>query len=196
MANRKSVRTTTPSGTPLLDPNILKSHVRDHRNCSAEILKLYADAAEAQLDGEPGILNMSLRTQTWEHTFTVAEGAYISCVELPYGPVITIDSVTLGGNALTVDTDYRHTVDLGTSSIEILSLGEGDLVITATCGYGPNGDDVPANIRAAAYILAAEMFKHRAQTISGPAELIQLSPMFGQIIKATSRVGETFNGWD
>ena len=196
MPKRNSVRITPPSGDPLLDPDILSKHVRDHRTCSYDVLQFYAEAAEAQLDGEPGILNLSLRTQVWQHTFVPADGSYISCVQLPYGPVQSIDAVTLDGNALVDGTDFRVVTDLGTTMIDVLSQGDGDLIVTATCGYGPNGEDVPANIRAAAYTLAAEMMKHRAQTISGPAELIQMAPLFEQIIKATSRVGETFNGWD
>ena len=151
-------------------------------------------AAEAQLDGKDGVLGMSLKTQVLEHTYsTHDDNCHITKVLVPYGPIQSIDAVSLDGATLAL-TDYETYKDLGVTYLKISEPGAGNLVVRATQGYG-DAVDVPDNIRLAAAILAAEMFKHRAQTLSGPAELIQLVPLFDQIIQANTRVGRTFEGY-
>lgn len=188
------VITPPDASDPLISLTLMQDHVRDHRASSVPTLQLYQSAAEAQLDGKDGVLGMSLKTQTLEHTYTSSDGCYIGRVLVPYGPIQSIDSVALDGVALAA-TDFEVCKDLGVTYVNVTNSGAGKLVVTATHGYG-DAEDVPDNIRLAAALLASEMFKHRATTISGPAELIQLVPLFDQIVCATSRVGQTFEGWN
>lgn len=74
---------------------------------------------------------------------------------LPYSPVITIDSVTVDGVAI---TDYTFSIYSG-----IISLPDtytGTVLITYTCGYS-NPSDVPESIKQGILILIADLYANR-----------------------------------
>jgi len=192
----RQTKVTTPRNpsASLLNLAILKDHVRDHRISSETMLDFYAQAAEDQLDGPEGLLALCLRTQTLTHTFKSRDGESYCRAQILFGPIQSIDSVSLGGTALPA-TDYEFCEDLGIGYVELVTPTTEDLVVVATHGYGDDAADVPANIRAASYLFAAELFRHRGLTLSGPAELVQLVPLFDQIVSLNSRVGQTTQNW-
>ena len=152
------------------------------------------EAAEDQLDGPDGLLAMCLRKQVLTHTFTTRDECSYSNLDILYGPVQSIDSVSVDG-VLLAATDFTVRHDLGITYIELGSATCDTVDVVATHGYGDNAADVPANIRAAAYLFAAELFNHRGLNVSGPAELVQAVPAFDMIYKLYSRVGQTTQRW-
>ena len=85
-------------------------------------------------------------------------------ITLARGEVISVDSVTVGVTALTTadyttdDHDYGFTITLN-------NLPDDRVTVVYTAGYGTNASDVPRAIAAAIYLMVADMYDNRGDTV-------------------------------
>ena len=87
---------TSPPDLPVVPLAEAKAHLRvDHDDDDVLIAGLVRAATE-HLDGWAGVLGRCLVEQTWRQDFD----AFAPCLSLPLGPVISITSVTVGGEAI------------------------------------------------------------------------------------------------
>lgn len=120
---RRPVLVTPPDILPVSLAEA-KAHLRvDYDDDDGLILSLIRAAVD-HLDGWTGILGRCLVEQEWRQDFP----AGATCFPLPLGPVISVTSVTVAGNA--VDTaNYALRTDAGgRSHVEITSMSISDVV--------------------------------------------------------------------
>lgn len=139
-----------------------KVHLRvDHTDDDA-LITSFIEAAVDNLDGWTGILGRCLMEQTWRQDFD----AFGSCLHLPLGPVISISSVTVGGD--TVDpVSYSLETDAGgRSRVEFDGVSaSGAASITYKAGY----QAVPPSIKVAIMLMVGNWYLNREVAQPGPA---------------------------
>lgn len=175
------VRTSAPDILPV-SPVEAKAHLRvDHGDDDAVIASLIA-AATDHLDGWTGILGRCLVEQEWRQDFD----AFRSCLPLPLGPVLSISSVTVGGEVVDA-SDYALITDAGgRSRVEIshIAAGSGPVSITYQAGYAtipevpedpgppvvpaiPAQSTVPPALKVAILLLAGHWYNHPEAVVTG-----------------------------
>lgn len=120
-----------------------KAHLRVDFADDDSLIEGLIKAATDHLDGWTGILGRALVEQEWRQDFD----AFASCLSLPLGPVISISSVTVGGD--TVDaSSYGLKVDAGGRSVVTFGnvSASGATSIAYKAGYAtiPEVPEVPA----------------------------------------------------
>lgn len=142
---------TTPATTTPVDYGQLSSHLRlvGDRD-RADVLGMI-DAATAHAEQAMGC---SLVNRTITATYYQDEASIL----LPRGPVVSISSVTDGnGNHPTFELRGFGNVD----QLVITTAYAWPVTIVYVAGFGPNADDVPADVRQAIKMHAATLYLNR-----------------------------------
>lgn len=169
----------------------LKQHLRiDHTDEDVLLEAMLASAIES-LDGPAGDLNIAMVTQSWK--------VHLSCwpdiIRLPLHPVSAITSIkfrdtnnaqqtwpssnyTLHSDALGSFIRYGYNVQPPSLYIDRLDNVEVEFV----AGYG-GADQVPAPLKAAILLLAADLYENRGSFVTGT--IVTQIPLF--IRRLTSR---------
>lgn len=178
---------TAPPAEPV-DLASFKAHVQvDHDDDDAEAA-IYLAAARANIDGPDGWLGRALVQQTWDMTldgFPLYPAA--PRIQIPLAPLISVDSITYrdtAGDAQTLPTSVYQVVPnsmlRGFVALEPNQSWPGtddrhdSVTVRFTAGYAPSGDsppdyaaNIPAPIKAAILLMAADMYRNREQRITG-----------------------------
>lgn len=171
------VRTAAPAMTPVSLVEA-RAHLRvDHTDDDTLITSLIAAAVD-HLDGWTGILGRCLVTQEWRQDFD----AFASCLSLPLGPVISISSVTVGGNTVDAASYALKTDAGGRARVEFDGLSvSGSTSITYTAGYAtipevpadgevpaiPAQSTVPPALKVALLLLVGNWYANRETMVVG-----------------------------
>lgn len=118
-----------------------KAHLRvDHDDDDTLIASLIRAAVD-HLDGWTGILGRCLVEQTWRQDFD----HFRPCLRLPLGPVISISSVTVGGDTLDPSSYAIRTDAGGRARVEFDGVtARGSASVVYKAGY-PTIPEVPAD---------------------------------------------------
>ena len=167
-------RITPPADMPVLLSEVKKHLGVDDHNDDDTIITAYVEAATDNLDGWRGWLRRPIVSQGWRLPITSA--GLSSAVRLPFGPVVSIDSVTLTGGGVVPSSDYT-----------LIYRHEGPyLKFTAGTAYAASGDpelpaaninftagwaqaDVPPALKAAIMLHVGSLYENREREIIGPA---------------------------
>ena len=161
--------------SPILAASLPLAAFRDHLRLSSgfaddttqdALLEQYLRAAMATVEGRTGraliARDVTLKLARWR-----SECGQV----LPIAPVSTVASVTLvgrNGAATLVDPD-RYSLQADGPRPRLVPTGSilppiptgGQAVIVLTAGFGPDWSDVPADLRQAVYLLAAQAYEGR-----------------------------------
>lgn len=188
------VRTVAPTETPvsLVD---MKLHLHVDRDDEDTLIQAYIDAATAHLDGYTGIVGRALVTQTWRQDFE----CFRSCLRLPIGPVASVAGVTYYDAANVSQTLATSVYDRFTDALgSYLALKSGQQAwpsvyarrdaVSVTFVAGNAAADVPAPLRVAVMLLAANWYENREAVNVG--NITSEMPMgVSTLIAPYSRVG-------
>ncbi|MCM2472148.1 hypothetical protein HGO38_01485 [Rhizobium sp. CG5] len=139
-----------------------------------DLLTGYIGAAVNHLDGWAGILGSCMVSQVWRQDFD----RFSKCLDLPLGPVISIDGVTWRNSAGQVATVAAESYSLRTSGggmsycrfVDAFSLPSdlyevGGVSVTYTAGYADGA--VPRAIRQAILLMVGTWFENREEAVVG-----------------------------
>lgn len=144
----KPVRTVAPAIQPVTATEVKAQLDVTYTDKDTQIAGLIA-AATSRYDGPSGILGICLVEQSWRQDFD----AFDTCLRLPFGPVISITSVTYldaAGDPQTVDSDdYVLLTDEEGSYVEFVdgfsvpTILDASAVVGVTfkAGYANGGSD-------------------------------------------------------
>ena len=161
----------TPITVQALPIQALRDHLRLGTGFAEDglqdgLVEAYLRAAIAAIEGRIGKV-LAVRRLRW----TLEEWRCTDTQALPVAPVQSVQSVSLvdagGGVVVVPATAYRLVTDLhrprlaaaGTSLPTVPSGGRVEVVFTA--GFGTGWPDVPADLRQAVLLLAAEYYEQR-----------------------------------
>ena len=168
------LRETSPVPAAALPLAAFRAHLRLGAGFSDEatqdgLLEQYLRAALASVEGRVARALFQrafvLRLTRWRDDYAQ---------RLPVAPVISVASVTLvnvaGGEMVVSPTRYRLDADgtrprleaAGTALPAIPTGGRVEIVLTA--GFGPDWTDIPADLRQAVLLLAAQFYEGRDGT--------------------------------
>ncbi len=188
------VRTSAPAITPvsLIEAKV---HLRvDHSDDDALIASLIRAAVD-HLDGWTGILGRCLVEQEWRQDFP----AGATCFPLPLGPVISVTSVTVAGDAVDPANYALRTDAGGRSHVEITGMSISDAVsISYRAGHAiisqevgppvvPGQSTVPDALKVAILLLVGNWYANR-ETSSAPS-LTELPFAVSALIAPYRRIG-------
>lgn len=190
------MRTVAPSVTPVsLDE--AKAHLRVTGAAEDTLISGLIDAVTGHLDGWSGILGRALVTQSWRRDFSDFPAG--DWLRLPLTPVtaVSVDYYDEGGVQQTLSSSlYRLHVDAIGPYISLVD-GEAwpaadtrdDAVqVTAVCGYGSAGSDIPQAIRQAMLLAIAHFYEHRESVVVGTIAT-QLPMAVSALLAPYRRVG-------
>jgi len=103
--------------------------------------------------------NRAFISQVITESFGVGDSIVLS-----RGEVISIDSVTVGATALTVD-DYETDDALSGFAVTLISAADDRTVVVYTAGYGTDACDVPRSIVAAIHLMVADLYDNRGDKV-------------------------------
>lgn len=168
-------RTVAPAA-PLLTLDSIKAQVEVEHDTHNALLAQMAKSVEEHLDGYTGELGRALVNQTWTLYLPRFPGSPV--LRLPMPPLVSVTSVAYRdalGAPTTFPTSKYHVLDGRRAEIR-LAAGESwpatedhprAVTITFVCGYGPTGEDVPADIRQAALLMVGDLYAHRETSVEG-----------------------------
>ena len=160
----------TPVPFAVLPVNEMKDHLRLGSGFAADglqdaLIEAYLRAAMAVIEGRIGKMLFRRRFH-W-----VLEGWREAEQALPVAPVAEIVSVTLidpaGGEVAVPSGAYRLVPDLyrprlaGRGGTLPVIPADGAVRVVFDAGFGPVWTDIPADLRQAVLLLAAEYYEHR-----------------------------------
>lgn len=188
----KPVRTVAPAAYPVSLADIKRQCRVDHNDDDAD-LQDYLDTAIEQLDGYGGILGRALINQTWRLDIS----GFRDVMRLPLEPLSSVTGITYydGDNASqTLSTDVYGVYTDARGPYVALKYGQSwpttyaraDAVsITFVAGYGAAASNVPARLKSAIKLHAADLYDGRA----AGAEKQRYSTMaYERLIKPYQRV--------
>ncbi len=183
---------------PVITPVSLieaKAHLRvDHSDDDILIASLIGAAVD-YLDGWTGILGRCLVEQEWRQDFE----AGATCFPLPLGPVTSVTSVTVAGDAVDPANYALRTDAGGQSRVEITGMSISDAVsISYRAGYAtisqedgppvvPERSTVPDALKVAVLLLVGNWYANR-ETSSAPS-LTELPFAVSALIAPYRRTG-------
>lgn len=167
-----AVTVTTPPAEPVLTLAEAKAHLRVDTSDEDTLITGLVAAAGARAET---FLRVSLITQS----LTLTGSALRSPICLARGPVQSITAITYtdpDGATQTLAADqYRLiTSDLpekiipATGVVWPLTLGEPDVVaVEYVAGHGDEPGDLPADIRAALFMIVGHLYENREEAVTG-----------------------------
>lgn len=182
---------TTPPVNEPISLAVLRLHMRIDHTDEDELISTYLTAAREWCED---YTRRSLITQT----ITLEREGFDGTIELPRGPVVSVDSVSYvdaDGVTQTLGSEvYEVDIDPIMSCLRLASgqtwPGVGDTAypvsIVYTAGYGTTSASVPAPIRSALMMTAANLYEFREPIISGT--IITKVPFAVESLLASYRV--------
>lgn len=185
-AERHRLRLVTPPAGGVVSLALQKEHMRVFHDDEDLTIALYMDAARETVDGPNGWLGRALAQQTWD--MALDDWPRTGRIRLPLQPLIRVDSVKYrdpDGVIQTVAPADYQVVDGGVSPSFVLpeknrswpgvDSRPDSVTVQFTAGYPPtgagesldHGGGVPARVKAALMILAAEMYERREMNVQG-----------------------------
>lgn len=187
-------RVTAPAALPVSVADA-KTHLRvDHATDDALIQRLI-EAAVGAIDGPPGI-GIAMVSQVWRLSL---DSFPCSVIELPLGPVLTVDSITYVDTAGATQTlpsgDYQTDITRNPARIApaygkffpSTRLGLNAVKVQFTAGFGA-ASAVPSDLKSAILLIVGNLYTNRDATVLGAA-VAQL-PMGVDAILDRYRVGQ------
>lgn len=167
----------TPPSAPLLTVEQARLHARIDETAENALLESYIAAATAALENWTGRAFLS---QTWDLTLDDFPRGADLALHLPRPPLIQVQSVSYidaDGAPRTLDSS-GYQADPSSLCGRILPAPGADWPATQagraaaatvrfSAGYGPNPEDVPADLRHAAKLMVADMHNLRETHVSG-----------------------------
>jgi len=159
---------------PLFTIDQIKAHLcltDDLTETDAQINDM-GDAVESYLDGNDGVLNRGLITQTW----TLIRTGLSFVMSLPLPPLQSVDEIRYldneGVQQILSASLYRVVYTGAVNRRAIIVIADdasypstdtqiGNVEIDFTCGYGDSWNDVPPNTRQLALQLLASYYENR-----------------------------------
>lgn len=177
-----------PSDLPVtLDE--LKLHCRVDFEDDDTSLQMMLEAAVSQLDGFAGSLGRSIMSQRW--ALDLPSFPRCGYVDLPLGPVASVEEVSYAdtsGDDQVLDAEayafHGTSGRLTFLSPPSTAPGHDAVRIEYTAGWA-DASAVPANIRAAILLIAADLYEHRE---AGSQQPINLNPALGRLLRPVARV--------
>lgn len=187
------VRTAAPEEFPVsLDE--VKAHCRVDGNDSDAVLSAYLAAAVDHLDGYAGVLGRALVTQTWRQDFC----GFSSVMRLAVWPVGEISSITyFDAENVSQTLDASIYMNLEDARGAFVTLKPDQVwpssyrrpdAVSVTFVAGTEADEVPAAIKVAILMLAANWFENREAVVTG-ASAAPLPMGVSALIAPYRRVG-------
>lgn len=180
---------------PLFTLDQIKAHLcitDDLTETDAQITDL-GDAVESYLDGNDGVLNRGLITQSW----TLIRTGLRALMSLPLPPLQSVDEIRYldnqGVQQILSASLYRvvYTGAVNRRAIIVIADNEtypstdsqiGNVEIDFTCGYGDSWNDIPPNARQLALLLLASFYELRETEIVGT--IVADNPSFTRAMSA------------
>lgn len=147
----------TPPATDPVSLDDAKAHLRVDTDDDDAYIQGLIESATAYVDAT-GLYGRCMMPQSWELHLNAAE----SEIEIPLPPLISVDSVTVGG---VLSDAANYTVFPGGDMPSILrwqGSGGGDVIVRFSAGY-PGA--VPANMLQYLLMIIAEAYENRETTI-------------------------------
>lgn len=179
----------------------VKEHLRVEQEVTAEdaLIEGLIRAATDHLDGWTGILGRCLVEQEWRQDYD----AFAPCLPLPLGPVISITSVSIGGDEVDSGSYSLRTDAGGRARVEFdgVSAQSGTTSIVYKAGYPtipeepadgetpaiPARSTVPEPLKVAILLLVGHWFQYREAAI--PEAINELPFAVNALIAPYRRVG-------
>lgn len=148
----------------------MKKHLGVDHSDDDDYIGMLIAAARSTIDGREGWLGRTLITQTWDYILDTFPSAEIYLPLLPVQQVENVAYVDSNGDTQSVaagdymlDTaSYQHWLFPMSGFAWPATLGGiNNVTIRLKAGYGDNGANVPAPIRAAIMLMTAEMYERR-----------------------------------
>lgn len=186
-----------PSDSEAIVPlALLKSHLRIDHSHEDTLLQSMIDSAVATLDGPSGDLNIAMVSQTWEVSYPYWPTEF----RLPLFPVQSITSLKYY-NTLNVLTTWDasnyslHSDALGSYvryayNVQPPSLyvdRDDNVKLQFVAGYG-TASDVPAPLKSAVLLLAADLYANRESYVTGTI-VTKIPDFINRLTSRYSRVG-------
>lgn len=186
---------TPPSATPV-SVGELKLHLRIDHSDEDGLLAAIIDAAVASLDGYHGDLNIAMVTQTWQVQFDT----WPSCIRLPLFPVSGVNSIkyrdpnnaeqTWNASNYSLHNDelgafIRYGYNVQPPNLYISRAD--NITVEFVVGYG-NASAVPAPLRQAVLLLAADLYENRGSFVTGTI-VTQIPQFIRRLTARYNRVG-------
>jgi uncharacterized phiE125 gp8 family phage protein len=161
-----------------------KAHLRVDHDDDDALIEAYILAAEQRIDGPRGICGRCFQPQK----LRVAFHSFGECIELPFPPLISVDSITYldsnGDEQTFAETGNWRVIGVGSeqgASIvplygvewpSLLATADPDLVrVTFNAGYiatsSPENNKVPETVRAAVKLIVSDWYEFRSSTVIG-----------------------------
>ena len=158
------VLVVTPPAAEPVTPAELREYLRLDGTAEDPLLRVLIAAARGRAED---YTRRSFVTSTLRATLDVP--AYRrGVIDLPRPPIRSVTSVAVGTDAALAPSAYVVDADLGTVAPAASEWGSGDrLTVQYAAGYGADPDDVPAELRVAVLRIAATLYEHREDTITG-----------------------------
>ncbi|MBL1438342.1 MAG: phage head-tail connector protein [Rhodobacteraceae bacterium] len=144
---------------PILTLAEAQAHVRVDSDDDQDYITALIDVVTAFLDGPRGTLGRYFAHQTWVEVYTsIGQG-----FQLPFGPVISVDSITHDGGAI---TGFDLSESNGVWSVVPTGTWpdtSGDIIVNFTVGISP----IPAPIKMAAMLHLGTLYENRESVVVG-----------------------------
>ena len=158
MTARIHYRTTIP---PALTPVTVEEAKEYMRFCDAPDDRLIHQFILSAVNLVEAYTGRALISQTIEATALRVRAG--ECIDLPRPRLLSVDSVTSSGVALSED-DYAVNIKAEPATITTTS-NHDQLTVTYTAGYGASPDDVPSIIRTAIMAIVARSYDNRTEEL-------------------------------
>jgi len=147
---------------------------------------LTASLVTAARQAVESITGRALITQKWQATFeTPRRGG--RRLELPVAPVQGIESVIVDGVALDKNA-YVADIVSEPGTITLPKMAWNTAEVAFTCGYGPDGADVPEPLRLAIKLMAGHWSDNRLAVADASHTKLEELPMGVRYLLATYRL--------
>lgn len=151
MWNRLSL---VQAANPIVTRDELKRHLYIDHDEDDQMLDGMLAAAVAYICGPNGI-GIALGHQRWRLSLDRLE-----TVEIPLGPIVSVDAITIDGLTVSPDSYYFDCGWLHVDQNQYAIQRRAGVQVEFTCGYDP----VPADLRIAILMIASHLYANREST--------------------------------
>lgn len=172
-----------------VDLDVARQHLRQDQEADDLMIGLYLRAA---VDSVQDMTGRALMRSTWEYR---ARSLDCCSVRLPLAPLISVESVTVDGAALTAD-DYEVIAPSGATCgrgwiTTEATWPSGPAVVKFVAGY-PSKDAVPAALQAAVLLALGSLYENReaeAEKSGSTARMLAENPAYMRLLRPYMLIG-------
>jgi uncharacterized phiE125 gp8 family phage protein len=168
---------TTPPNTTPVTLTEAKAHLRVDSSDEDLLIQSLIEAATAHFDGYAGILGRCLIEQVWTVKYSDWPASNylrlpfpdVSAVTVKYFDVSNVEQ-TLSSGDVAILHDERGSLVRFADDYDYPAVYDGrddGVQVAVTAGYGDDGADVPAAIRAAILLMVGHLYQNREAVASG-----------------------------